>query len=435
MKKILLSVAVIAFVAAIVAGATGAFFSDTETSTGNTFTAGAIDLTIDNESYVTSTTTGQLIASPETSWELSNLTNQLFFDFEDLKPGDVGEDTISLHVNSNDAWACMAINLTATPENGQTEPELAVPDTTVGTNDGELQNELKFVFWNDDGDNVYEDGESAFWQNQTIAQISTAGTVALADSSGTGVLGTGPIVGNTERYIGKAWCFGDMTLTPVAQDGDGKTGTNGPLVRGTGISCSGVSATNITQTDGIRADVSFTAEQSRNNGSFLCNPPVQPVPTTMTLLGSDFSGTYASYFDLPWQRSYPETPDTANLSDDVQLTSLFATSTGDVHVRLDDDAAITATIDTTGKTNITLRYDRRTESVAAGDFLRVEYSTDGGTTWTNLENVNSSTWTTQTWTLASAAENIPNLMVRFFMDNGGGDNAHIDNIVVTGFGI
>ena len=42
MKKILISLAVIGAVGAIAAGATGAFFSDTETSTGNTFTAGAI---------------------------------------------------------------------------------------------------------------------------------------------------------------------------------------------------------------------------------------------------------------------------------------------------------------------------------------------------------------------------------------------------------
>ena len=39
MKKILISLAVVGAVGAVVAGATGAFFSDTETSTGNTFTA------------------------------------------------------------------------------------------------------------------------------------------------------------------------------------------------------------------------------------------------------------------------------------------------------------------------------------------------------------------------------------------------------------
>ena len=51
MKKILLSMSMIAVVAVVAIGATGAFFSDTETSTGNTFTAGAIDLTVDSEQH------------------------------------------------------------------------------------------------------------------------------------------------------------------------------------------------------------------------------------------------------------------------------------------------------------------------------------------------------------------------------------------------
>jgi predicted ribosomally synthesized peptide with SipW-like signal peptide len=44
MKKILLSVLTIALVAAVTVGATQALFSDTEESTGNTFTAGSLDL-------------------------------------------------------------------------------------------------------------------------------------------------------------------------------------------------------------------------------------------------------------------------------------------------------------------------------------------------------------------------------------------------------
>src|SRR5437762_1858903 len=118
MKKILLSVGSILFAGALLAGGTGAFLADTETSTGNTFASGVIDLKVDNESYVTSDS-GALVFSSSTSWALSTLPGKLFFNFLDLKPGDVGEDTISLHVNNNNAWACMAINITSTPENGQ----------------------------------------------------------------------------------------------------------------------------------------------------------------------------------------------------------------------------------------------------------------------------------------------------------------------------
>ena len=51
MKRILLSLGMIVFIGAVVAGATGAFFSDTETSSGNTFAAGELDLKIDSESH------------------------------------------------------------------------------------------------------------------------------------------------------------------------------------------------------------------------------------------------------------------------------------------------------------------------------------------------------------------------------------------------
>lgn len=48
MTKIFKSLSVIAFVAAVALAGTGAYFSDTETSTGNTFTAGTIDISVDN---------------------------------------------------------------------------------------------------------------------------------------------------------------------------------------------------------------------------------------------------------------------------------------------------------------------------------------------------------------------------------------------------
>ena len=47
MKKIIISLAVIGVVSAIVIGGTIAYFSDTETSTGNMITAGSLDLKID----------------------------------------------------------------------------------------------------------------------------------------------------------------------------------------------------------------------------------------------------------------------------------------------------------------------------------------------------------------------------------------------------
>jgi len=258
-------------VAAIVVGATTAFFSDTETSTGNTFTAGSIDLKIDNESYVTNNA-GDLVASPNTSWDLRDLTIERFFNFTDLKPGDIGEDTISIHVYDNDSWVCMSAAITATPENGITEPE-AADDSTVGANQGELQDELNFVFWADDGDNVLEADEANEVFEGTIKDFEDTSPRIVADSNWnifTSEPGT-PLTGGQDYYIGKAWCFGDLTLTPASQDYPDNVG---PLTRGTtGISCDGTLVDNSTQSDGVVGDISFTAVQSRNNDNFSCSPP------------------------------------------------------------------------------------------------------------------------------------------------------------------
>ena len=81
LNRVLLSAAVLVLSAAVIASGTGAFFSDTETSTGNTFSAGDIDLQIDNESYAIDFNVdpndeeadGSLIFSEATSWEMADL--------------------------------------------------------------------------------------------------------------------------------------------------------------------------------------------------------------------------------------------------------------------------------------------------------------------------------------------------------------------------
>src|SRR3989338_8690162 len=154
MKKILLSVTMLLFACgALALGSTGAFFSDTELSSGNTFSAGAIDLKIDNTSYYNG------VATSTTSWTLADLTIEKFFNFFDLKPGDIGEDTISLHVDTNDAYLCADVTLTSNDDNGINEPEGGDGDTTDGAGEGELGDNVNFVWWADDGDNVLETDE------------------------------------------------------------------------------------------------------------------------------------------------------------------------------------------------------------------------------------------------------------------------------------
>jgi predicted ribosomally synthesized peptide with SipW-like signal peptide len=274
-------------VAAIVAGATTAFFSDTETSSGNTFTAGDIDLKIDNTSYYNG------VFNPSTSWLLKDLTNgDLFFNFTDLKPGDYGEDTISIHAGSNDAYVCAEVKLTSNSENGINEPETVAGDVTP--NDGELASKVNFIWWADDGDNVLEVGEVPLPGGPLgTLGVGNSATVQLADSQQNiwSPNTPGPLPGGQTKYVGKAWCFGTLTTSPVLQDGLGSTvtpqipnGTNGPdSLRGGGFTCDGSQEGNESQTDGMTADISFTAVQARHNPGFLCTPPREDQKATITV--------------------------------------------------------------------------------------------------------------------------------------------------------
>src|SRR3989338_7486097 len=177
MRRIIIGlITIVGAGAMVISGATGAFFSDTETSQGNTFTAGAIDLEIDNDSYYngnrcTNVDTEETplwqwqgnapypVPGTEctTSFEPSNLDGLLFFDFRDLKPDDEGEDTISIVVQ-NDAWACMDLTLTSDDDVSTTEPEgqVDVQEDINDAWDGELADAIQMFWWADDGDNVYE---------------------------------------------------------------------------------------------------------------------------------------------------------------------------------------------------------------------------------------------------------------------------------------
>ncbi len=295
-KRILLSLGVIVFAGAVVAGATGAFFSDTETSTGNTFAAGAIDLKIDSEQHYNGNTCVRVddggtpddpsddtyewqgtASFPEAgteckgSWMLKDLndngaTGDKFFYFNDLKPGDYGENTISLHLETNDAWMCASLENVGEADNGQTEPESVVDND--GDAGAELDQNLQFFAWVDhgstpewdedtgEGDNVYQNGELVL--GTATADTLSNTTWALADST----TGNGPISAGQTGYIGVAWCYGSL---------DGS------------LNCDGSNVGNESQTDSWFTDVNFYVEQSRNNENFTCNDSTsQPDITTTT---------------------------------------------------------------------------------------------------------------------------------------------------------
>lgn len=301
--RVLFGAVIIAGAAAIIAsGATGAFFSDTETSTNNTFAAGALDLKIDNDSYYNGNRCINVGTSvPDWQWQGNALypipgtscttsfpqvdldAGYVFFDFDDIKPDDEGEDTISIHVQ-NDAWACMDLTLTSNDDNSSTEPELDVDVQDVPDAwDGELAKTLEFFWWADDGDNVYEEGEQPLSNGvQSLLDLAPQNdsfSVVLADAQNNawGFPDGTPLPANETVYIAKAWCLGDLTLDPVLDD-DGVNPSVDP-----GVNCDGTLLGNETQTDGVELTIAFRAEQARNNASFLCNPPVQERTATLTV--------------------------------------------------------------------------------------------------------------------------------------------------------
>jgi predicted ribosomally synthesized peptide with SipW-like signal peptide len=241
MKKILTVFLTIGVVAGIAIYSSNAFFSDSETSSGNTFQAGKLDLKVDYSSTYNGNTSN--------SWELTDLTDQKFFDLTDVKPGDFGEGTISLHVDNNNAWGCVTITPTANDDNGITSPE-SIVDTMDGTWNGELAQNLIFRIWADTcsinaqpGDNIYQEGCDKLL-TEGPAPLSEV-TWPLADSTHPNIFtDSGALLGNTTYHIGAGWTLPNTVGNKV-------------------------------QTDSYKADISFYTEQERNNAGFLC-PSTEP---------------------------------------------------------------------------------------------------------------------------------------------------------------
>jgi len=135
-RSILVSVLVIGVAAAMAGAGTIAYFNDTETSQGNTFTAGTLDLKVDDndDPYVA-------------HCELTN-----------LKPGDstIGPGAWApgalywtvKNVGSLSGELTVTITNVVNYEKGQNEPE-ALVDSTSGENEGELGGKLRIQVWRD----------------------------------------------------------------------------------------------------------------------------------------------------------------------------------------------------------------------------------------------------------------------------------------------
>jgi hypothetical protein len=262
-RRILLSLLTIGVVGIAGVSASRAFFSDKAVSKGNIIKAGTLNLTIDSEAHYdglvcngetlkwqrenteTPSQREDLIGQPcEGTWPLRDLTTEKFFNLSDVKPGDEGENIISLHVD-NPAWACVRIDNMTT-----THPE------------ADLAKGLYFTAWGDTNcNNKFDENEQLLFSNKMgpASDVLNGKTYALADST----TPFGPLMGSDDpelpsACIGLRWCAGTMTITDHT------------------ITCDGASLGNEAQGDSVSADITFDVVQSRNNLNFRC-AQTQPV--------------------------------------------------------------------------------------------------------------------------------------------------------------
>jgi len=342
-RGLLLSLLGLGVIGMVAGGATVAFYGDVERSTGNTFTAGGVELLVDsvsnyNNMVCTDTDddgfgdvwqpadgfTPEAGHYPATgsacdgTWEETDLEDGVhkFFNFDDLKPGDFGGDTISLHVYDNPSWGRFRVENIVDTDNTCTDPEQSAEEGACveGSGDGEVDNYLAFTAWVDhgaiagfqcgadgpnnagcaadptEGDGIYQSTEVFIIEDETFAEFeSFAFAPALAaaytafnctEETGDtdygechGFAQDGRMVASATYYVATAW---DLPLLETGNDA---------------------------QTDTFGADMVFEVEQHRNNP----NPFAGSVATATTT--DDGTDTATS------------TDDTATSTDDVVATT------------------------------------------------------------------------------------------------------------------
>lgn len=126
MRKLFLSLAIIGITSAIAIGATTAYFSDTETSSANTFTAGTLDLKLNGGDV-----------DVHVSYGMQPVHSQPNFGYLLKNTG-----SLTGHLTLNNIVVSDA-------ENGCNEPEISAGDITCTETDGELSKALNLVMWMD----------------------------------------------------------------------------------------------------------------------------------------------------------------------------------------------------------------------------------------------------------------------------------------------
>jgi spore coat-associated protein N len=199
MKRILISFMTMALVGALVGGGVYAYFSDTETSAGNTFTAGTLDLTVDG-------------ANP---WASTKIT------VANMKPGSSGAVDCTL-VNAGNLAGSLTVDIKALVDSQGTcnEPECVNEGGTysggacTGNTPVNLSTKMDIVVWVDNGagggtaNNSVKDGTEQQLFSGTLADADVAVPWTV-----TGGLGAG-----TTTYIGISYSIATSVTNEIQGD-------------------------------------------------------------------------------------------------------------------------------------------------------------------------------------------------------------------------
>jgi len=222
-KKILASLMMVALVCVLIGAGTFAYFNDTETSTGNTFTAGTLNL-------VPSTSGTGPAGKYTVTAGGDGINGNVVFDR--VAPGDSGSITWTLQNTGNlNGTLTMASTATFT-ENGSNEPEAAVAGNNGGGN-GDLDQYM--------GVRVKRDGSYFLGDASNYVPVSSLAAALNAESQAL-------TAGGTITYV-LEW----QLATDLKDAGpDGKFGTADDVQVDD----------NIIQSDTAAVDVTFTLTQS-----------------------------------------------------------------------------------------------------------------------------------------------------------------------------
>lgn len=160
-KRILLSIMVMAMTAVMIAGTTTAYFSDVETSNGNTFTAGKLDLQIDGGD-----------------------ANVVKFTVGNMKPGDQPTANYRFtNIGTIDGYLDISKVTVKNFENDLTEPEISAGDTTPDV--GELGSLLNIrLYFDNDKDGYISDGDTMIFDGKLDDMPASLDTNKLIPAGG-----------------------------------------------------------------------------------------------------------------------------------------------------------------------------------------------------------------------------------------------------------